>query len=130
MRRVAAPLVALLLMVATTTEAGVLAMVVADATYARVWDAAVRAVEGYPIERAGEGTIVTGWLERPPREGEPAFTRVLERLTVRVESSARLITRVTVDVEAQGLGAGGWVPIENTEPAERAILARVRPSQS
>src|SRR5207247_1068299 len=81
MRRVAAPLVALLLMVATTTEAGVLAMVVADATYARVWDAAVRAVEGYPIERADEGTIVTGWLERPPREGEPAFTRVLERLT-------------------------------------------------
>src|SRR5439155_757217 len=103
--------------------------VVADATYARVWDAAVRAVEGYPIERAAEGTIVTGWLERPPREGEPAFTRVLERLTVRVESSARLITRVTVDVEARGLGAEGWVPIENTEPAERAILARVRPSQ-
>jgi hypothetical protein len=128
MRRGAAPLVALLLMVATT-EAGVLAMVVADAPYARVWDAAVRAVEGYPIERAGEGTIVTGWLERPPREGEPPFTRVLERLTVRVESSARLITRVTVDVEAKGLGAGGWVPIENTEPAERAILARVRPNE-
>jgi hypothetical protein len=128
MRRVAAPLVAFLLMVATT-EAGVLAMVVADASYERVWDAAVRAVEGYPIERAGEGTIVTGWLERPPREGEPPFSSVLERLTVRVEASARLITRVTVDVEAKGLGAGGWVPIENTEPAERAILARVRPTE-
>jgi hypothetical protein len=128
MRRVAAPLVALALMVATA-EAGALAMVVADAPYARVWDAAVRAVEGYPIERAGEGTIVTGWLERPPREGEAPFTRVLERLTVRVEASARLITRVTVDVEAKGLGTGGWVPIENTEPAERAILDRVRPGQ-
>lgn len=129
MRRATAPLVALLLMVGTTTQAGVLAMVVADASYARVWDAAVRAVEGYPIERAGDGTIVTGWLERQPREGEPPFTRVLERLTLRVESSARLITRVTVDVEAKGLGEGGWVPIENTEPAERAILDRIRPGR-
>ncbi len=129
MRRVAVSIAALLMVMTATTEAGVLAMVVADAPYARVWDAALRALDDYPIERARDGVIVTGWVERPPREGEPPFPRVLERLTLRLDSSSRLITRVTVDVEAKGLGQQGWVPIENTEPAERAILDRIRPGQ-
>lgn len=112
-----------------TAEAGMLAIVVADAPYQRVWEAAVRAVDGYPVTRAADGVIVTDWVERPPHQGEVGYTRVLERLTLRVESASRLITRVTVDVEARGRRDGDWVPLQDTEPAERAVLDRIRPGQ-
>lgn len=101
-------------------------MVVADLPYARVWAAAVRAVEGYPVERAEAGVIVTGWRERPARQEEPGFERVAEQVTLRVEAFSDRITRVTVGVEARGFRDGQWVPISETEELARAILARLR----
>ena len=127
MRRVVVLLIATLLLApAGALEAGTMRMVVADLPYARVWDAAVQAVRDYPVGRAADGVIETGWLERSPREGEGGFTRILERATVRVEPFAERITRVTVEVEARGWREGQWVPIPDTEARERAILDRVR----
>jgi hypothetical protein len=107
-------------------EAEPMRVVVADLPYRRVWDAAVRAVEGYPIERAGDGLLVTGWLTRAARDGEAGYSRVLERVTLRVEPFAERITRVTVEVEVKGLRNGEWVPIADTEPAVRWIIGRLR----
>ena len=104
-------------------------MIVADLPYARVWEAAVVAVEGYPVERAADGVIVTGWRERPPRDGESAFERVAERVTLRVERVSDLVTRVTVEVEARGWREGAWIGILETEATERAVLAKVRDAQ-
>lgn len=104
-------------------------MIVADLPYARVWEAAVKAVEGYPVERAADGVIVTGWRERPPREGEAAFERVTERVTLRVEPVSERVTRVTVEVEARGWREGAWVGIPDTDETERAVLARLRDAQ-
>ncbi len=105
-------------------------MVVADLPYARVWDAAVQAVAGYPIERAAGGVIATGWRERDARPTEPGFTRVRDRVSLRVEPAGERITRVTVDVEAAGRRAGEWVPLADTEPIAREVLARLRDAQS
>ncbi len=126
MTRRVALLVGLLLGLAGTPEAGTMRMVVADLPYARVWDAAVRAVRDYPTGRTADGLIETGWLERSPREGEGTFSSVMERVTVRVEPYAERITRVTVEVEARGWRDGQWVPIPDTEARERTILDRVR----
>ena len=101
-------------------------MVVADLPYARVWDAALRAVLDYPAGRAADGLIETGWLERSPGEGEAGFSAVMERATVRVEPFAERITRVTVEIEARGWRDGQWVAIPDTGARERAILDRVR----
>jgi len=128
-RRMALMVGALLLAFVGAPEAGTMRMVVADLPYARVWDAAVRALSDYPVERAAEGVIETGWVERAPSEGEAGFARVLERVTVRVEPFAERITRVTVEVQARGWRDGQWVPIADTEARERAILARVREAQ-
>jgi len=119
-------LVGLLLGLAGAPEAGTMRMVVADLPYARVWDAAVRAVRDYPTGRTSDGLIETGWLERSPREGEGGFSAVMERVTVRVEPFAEQITRVTVDVEARGWRDGQWVAIPDTAARERTILDRVR----
>jgi hypothetical protein len=119
-------LVGLLLGLAGALEAGTMRMVVADLPYARVWDAAVRAVRDYPSGRTADGVIETGWLERSPREGEGSFSAVMERVTVRVEPFAEQITRVTVDVEARGWRDGQWVAIPDTAARERIILDRVR----
>jgi hypothetical protein len=127
MRRRVALLVGLLgLGLTGTPEAGTMRMVVADLPYARVWDAAVRAVRDYPAGRAADGVIETGWLERSPRESEVGFSHVMERATVRVEPFAERITRVTVEVEARGWRDGQWVPIPDTAARERALLDRVR----
>lgn len=126
MKNAAAPLVALWLAVGGVwAEAGVRWMLVADVPYTRVWDATVKAVGGYPIERAADGLIATGWLERLPRD-ESDFERVTERVTLRVTASGARITRVTVEVETRGWRDGVWVGISDTEATERAILARVR----
>jgi hypothetical protein len=127
MRRGVGLLLGLLLLgLAVAAEAGTMRMVVADLPYARVWDAAVRAVVNYPAGRAADGVIETGWLERSPREGEGGFSAVMERATVRVEAFAERITRVTVEVEARGWRDGQWVAIPDTAARERAILDRVR----
>lgn len=118
-----------LLAVGAGSEAGMVRMVVADLPYARVWEAAVRAVAGYPLERAADGVIVTGWRERAPREGEAGFSRVAERLSLRVEPFAERITRVIVEVEAKGWREGEWVPIPDTEAIAREVLARIRDGQ-
>lgn len=104
-------------------------MVVADLPYERVWDAAMRAVEGYPVERAADGVIVTTRIERSPRAEEGGFERVAERITVRVEAFGERITRVTVEVDAEGWRGGSWVRIPDTDVTGRAILARLRAAQ-
>lgn len=106
-------------------QAGVLRAVVADVPYALVWDAARRAVADYPVERAADGVIVTGRLERAGMPGE-AFARVAERVTLHVEAFADRVTRVTVEVDVEGWRGGVWVPIADTEAASRRILARLR----
>jgi hypothetical protein len=120
--------VAALLVAATGTaaEAGPVRLVVADLPYERVWEAAVRAVEEYPIERAAEGLIVTGWRERPPRAGEAEFERVAERLRLRVERFAERITRVSVEADARGWRDGAWTEIADADALAREVVARFR----
>jgi hypothetical protein len=110
----------------TAAEGAAMRVVVADLPYARVWEAALRAVEGAPIERAADGVIVTGRVERPPRPEEAGFERVAERVTLRVEAFAERITRVTVLVEAQGWRGGAWVPVPDGAETARAIVDRLR----
>lgn len=105
---------------------GEVGLVVADLAYERVWAAALQAVDGYPLERAADGVIVTGPRERPARPGEGAFERVAERVTIRVEPVGVRVTRVTVAVEASGWRGGAWVPIADTAPLARDVLARIR----
>lgn len=107
-------------------EARTMRMVVADLPYVRVWDGAVRALADYPIERAADGVVATGWRERDPRPGETGWRRVRERVTLRVEPMADRITRVTVEVEAQGRRDGDWVALEDTEATAREVLSRLR----
>jgi hypothetical protein len=91
-----------------------------------VWEAAVRAVDGFPVERAADGLIVTGRRERPARPDEAAtFSRVAERAVIRVESFGTGSTRVTVDVEVSGWRDGAWVAIPDGEEAAQAILDRL-----
>ena len=107
-------------------EARTMRMVVADLPYVRVWDGAVRALAAYPIERAADGVVATGWRERDPRADETGWSRVRERVTLRVEPMGERITRVTVEVEAQGRRNGDWVALEDTEGLARDVLARLR----
>jgi hypothetical protein len=110
----------------TPAEAGRRRAVVADLPYQRVWEAAVRAVDGFPVERAADGLIVTGRRERPARPDEAAtFSRVAERAVIRVESFGTGSTRVTVDVEVSGWRDGAWVAIPDGEEAAQAILDRL-----
>ncbi len=126
MRRVVAGAALALLLSGVDAGAGMRRMIVLDLPYARVWEDALKAVEGYPLDRAADGVIVTGWRERPAREGESAFERVSERVTLRVERVSDLVTRVTVEVEAQGWRDGTWVSIHDTTATERAVLAKLR----
>lgn len=130
MRRVvAATSLILLLAVTAMAEGGIARMVVADRPYERVWDAALRSVEGYPLERAVEGVVVTGWRERPAGPGEASFERVRERVTLRVEAFAERITRVTAEAEARGFRQEAWVAIPDATPIAQAALARLRAAQ-
>lgn len=117
---------AVLLGWATLAGAGPLRMVVADLPYPRVWEAALRAVLGYPIERAADGWIVTGWRERAPGPDEPEFERVAERVTLRVEPFGEGVSRVTVGVEARGWRSGQWIDVPETIQRAREVLARIR----
>ena len=121
--------VALVLLASLGAEAGAVRLVVIDLPTARVWAAAVRAMEGYPVLRAAEGLIVTGRLERTPRPDEGVAERVAERITVRVEPFEALSTRVTIEVEAWALRGGAWVPVPSTETTARGIAARLRAEQ-
>jgi hypothetical protein len=112
-----------------SVEAATVHMVVADLPYARVWSAANAALAGYPVERAADGVIQTGWTERPPGEGPGGVARVQERVTVRVEPFGERITRVTVSVEARGWRDGQWTPLVDTRAREDAILDLIRDAQ-
>ena len=102
-------------------------MVVADLPYARVWDTAVRALADYPIERAADGVVVTGWRERDPRGDEAGWRRVRERVTLHVEPMADRITRITAEAEVEGRRDGEWLPLEAERAAVvRAVMDRLR----
>jgi hypothetical protein len=108
---------------------GMARMVVADLPYDRVLSAAVRALDGYPIERQVAGVIVTGWRARPARAGEPGFEEIEERVTLTVERFGERITRVTAEVEARGRRGAVVAPIADTRGMAREILAKVREAQ-
>jgi hypothetical protein len=114
-----------LLLTASFAQSGVASLGVIDLPYARVWEAGLRAVEGYPIERAADGRIVTGWLERAPTGDEARFTRIAERVTLLIERMADQVTRVTAVVEVRGFRAGEWVLVPNTDARAEAILDRL-----
>jgi hypothetical protein len=104
-------------------------LVVLDLPYDRVWHATLRALAGYPIERAGDGVVVLGRVERPPRDGEAGVTRVAEQITVRLDAFGPGSTRIAVEVVAQGLRDGVWTAVQSTETTAREILAKIRAAQ-
>lgn len=116
----------LLLGAAVTARAGDPRLLVMDLPYARVWEGAVRALEGYPLVRASEGVIETARTERLPLADEAGAERVAERITVRVEAVADKVTRVTVTVEAEALRGGRWEPVGAPPGTVRAVLDRIR----
>jgi hypothetical protein len=101
-------------------------LLVFDVPYESVWDRVLRALEGYPVARAGDGVIETARVERAPRPDELGVDRVAERVTVRVEATGRLATRVTIDVALEGLRGGRWSPLEDDGAAARALFDRIR----
>lgn len=115
-----------LLVLGLAAEAGPVHMVVADLPYERVWQGALSAVAGYPLEHAADGRIVTGWRERDAGPGEPAGARVRDRVRLQVEPAGERITRVTVEVEAAAWRDGRWEPLGDTAPLARAVLGRLR----
>jgi len=104
-------------------------LVVLDQPYAEVWAATLRALGHYRLERSADGVIVIHRTERPPRGDEAGFTRVAERITVRVDGFGPGSTRIAVEVLAEGLRAGTWTAIPHTEATAREILARIRAAQ-
>jgi hypothetical protein len=116
----------LLLGVEMTADAAGQRLLVYDAPYESVWDRVLRALHDYPLARAGDGVIETERVERAPRPDELGVERVAERITVRVESTGRLATRVTVDVALEGLRDGRWGPLEDDGAAARALFDRIR----
>jgi hypothetical protein len=114
-----------LLLTATVARGGMASLGVIDLPYARVWEAGLRAVEDYPLERAADGRIATGWLERAPTADEAGFQRVVERVTLLIERMADQVTRVTAVVEARGWRAGEWVLLPNTDDRAEVVLDRV-----
>jgi hypothetical protein len=126
MRRVTVPLALIWLIGMAAADSDPLRLVVADVPYATVWAAAQHALRDYPVERAADGEIVTGWRERPPTAEERGVERVTERVTLRVEAFGERITRITPIIELQGWREGRWAAIEDVGPATRALLARIR----
>jgi hypothetical protein len=129
MRVMVAAVLALVAGAVTPVEAATVYMVVADLPYARVWSAANAALAGYPVERAADGVIQTGWVERPAGEAPGGVERVQERVTVRVEPFGERVTRVAVSVEARAWRDGQWIPLADTSAREHAILDRIRDAQ-
>jgi hypothetical protein len=128
--RAVATVLALLLGGAMTGEAAGQRLVVFDAPYESVWDRVLRALRDYPLARASDGVIETARVERAPRPDELGVERVAERVTVRVEATARLVTRVTADVVLEGFRDGRWSPLEDDGAAVRALLDRIRATPS
>jgi hypothetical protein len=121
--------VATFLGAAMTAEAAGPRLMVFDVPYESVWERVLRALHDYPVERARDGVIETARVERAPRPDELGVERVAERVTVRVEATARLVTRITVDVALEGLRDGRWGPLEDDGAAARALLDRIRTAQ-
>jgi hypothetical protein len=119
----------LLLAIAVSAQPAGSRLLVIDLPYAKVWENAVRAMGAYPVARAADGVIESDRIERPPRADEPGLERVAERITVRVEEVARLVTRVAVEVRAEGLRGGRWEPLRDGEATARAVLVRIRAAQ-
>jgi hypothetical protein len=122
----AAVALAMLLAAVMASGAGGQRLLVFDLPYESVWDRALRALQDYPVERASDGVIETGRVERAPRPDELGVERVAERVTVRVEATGRLVTRVTVEVTLEGLRDGRWGPLEDDGATVRALLDRIR----
>ena len=120
---------ALLLGVTMAAEAAAQRLLVFDVSYQSVWDRVLRVMQDYPVARAADGVIETGRVERSPRPDELGVERVAERITVRVESTAPLVTRITVDVALEGYREGQWGPFEDDGATVRAILDRIRAAQ-
>ena len=125
-----AAVLALLLGGVMAAEAAGQRLVVFDASYESVWDRVLRALQDYPLARSGDGVIETQRVERAPRPDELGVERVAERVTVRVEATGRLVTRVTVDVALEGLRGGRWDPLEDDGATVRALLDRIRATPS
>jgi hypothetical protein len=104
-------------------------LLVLDLPYERVWEATLRALADYPIERAADGVVVVGRLERAPRSDEAGIARVAEHITVRLDAFGPGSTRIMVEVLAQGLRNGTWTAIAPTEVTAREILAKIRAAQ-
>ena len=111
---------------AVTGSAAVPRLLVMDLPYARVWEGAVQALDGYALARATDGVIETARVERVPRLEEGGVERVAERVTVRVEAMAPKVTRVTVDVVLEGLREGRWGPLADDGATARTVLNRIR----
>lgn len=104
-------------------------LMVMDLPYERVWANARQAMaEACPVTRAEGGVIECDRIERDPRAGESGLERVAERVLVRVEALADRVTRITVEVSAEGLRGGRWEPVDGSETA-RAVLGRIRAAQ-
>jgi uncharacterized lipoprotein len=126
MRRLVSGLALLLVADTLASAADPLRMVVADAPYARVWAAAQEALRDYPIERLGDGEIVTGWRDRVARVDKAGFRRVAERVTLRVQAFEARITRLTVVVDVRGWRPGDPVPFDEGGCPAHEVLERVR----
>jgi hypothetical protein len=103
-------------------------LLVMDLPYARVWAGAVRAFGEQELARAADGVIETSRVERAPRPDETGIERVAERVTVRVESMADRVTRITVTVETEALQGGSWRAVDASPATVRAVLDRIRAS--
>jgi len=103
-------------------------LLVMDLPYARVWAGAVRAFGEQELTRAADGVIETSRVERAPRPDETGIERVAERVTVRVESMADRVTRITVTVETEALQGGSWRVVDASPATVRAVLDRIRAS--
>lgn len=104
-------------------------LVVLDLPYEQVWQATLRALAGYAIERAAAGVVVLAPVERGPRDEEAGVTRVTERITIRLDAFGPGSTRIAVEVVAQGLRDGMWTAVPSTETTAREILAKIRAAQ-
>jgi hypothetical protein len=110
-------------------EARGVRLVVADLPYATVWAAAIRALDGYPLERTESGVIATRRVERAAERGEGPYARIAERITLRVEAFGERVTRVSIEVEAEGWRDGAWVALRDTEVQAQRIVERLRAAQ-
>ena len=104
-------------------------LLVMDLPYARVWEGAVRALEGYGSLAPPMASSRPRASERAPLPGEEAGAeRIAERVTVRVEAVGEKVTRVTVTVAAEALRDGSWQAVGASPATARTVLDRIRAS--